>query len=120
MRSFLKERPMLGWVVAGALMLVAAFMLYRQFTGGQVQELSQQVTIRDSETGDTWELTRGAMEKELYMRPLPIDPNEGLLNPKTGKRTGFPVGDWKETVTRINEERTAASKEPPPSQNPPR
>jgi hypothetical protein len=42
------------------------------------------------------------MEKELIMRPFPVDPNQGLTNPTTGKPTGFPADDWKETIDRIN------------------
>lgn len=105
MRKLLTERPLLGWIVAAILMLGAAFLLWRQLSGGEAVELGQTVTIRDSETGETWEMTRGAMEKELYMRTYPVDPNEGLTNPKTGKKTGFPVDDWKATITRINAER---------------
>ena len=105
MRKLLAERPMLGWIVAAVLMLGTAFMLWRQLSGGETAELSQMVTIRDTETGETWEMSRGSMEKELYMRSFPVDPNEGLTNPKTGKKTGFPVDDWKATITRINAER---------------
>lgn len=105
MRKSLAERPMLGWGVAAIMMLAAAFLVYRQVTGGETRELGSMVTIRCTETGDTWQVPRGVMEKELYMRPFPINPDEGLINPKTGKRTGFPVDDWKLTVERINLDR---------------
>src|SRR5262245_50031465 len=88
MRSVLKNYPMAGWVVAIVLMFAAAFLMYRQFTRGETRELTQDVTIRDAETGETWQMPRGAMEKELYMRPFPVDPNEGLENPNTHKKTG--------------------------------
>ncbi|MCC6320337.1 MAG: hypothetical protein IT438_02745 [Phycisphaerales bacterium] len=110
LRQALEKRPMLGWALAAVLMLVAAVFVYRHFTGGETLELSRTVTIRCSETGATWEMTRGAMEKELYMRPLPLKPDEGLINPETGKRTGFPVDDWKETLERITADRDAFSK----------
>jgi hypothetical protein len=45
------------------------------------------------------------MEKELYLRKYPVDPSQGLINPKTGKPNGFPVDAWKETVSRVNTER---------------
>lgn len=107
MRKLLAERPMLGWAIAAVMMLGAAYLLYRQFMAGETRELTQMVTIRCIETGETWQMPRGQMESELYTRSFPLDPNEGLVNPKTGKKTGFPVDDWKLTVERINAEREA-------------
>jgi hypothetical protein len=107
MRDFLRSRPVLGWVLAAILMLATAFLLYRNFKGDEVSALTQMVTIRCNETGETWTMLRGAMERELYDRPFPVDPSAGLVNPKTGKFTGFPVDDWKLTIDRINAERKA-------------
>ncbi len=96
---------MVGWGFAAVLMIFAAGMLYMRLTARtEVAQLTELVTLRDSETGDTWQIPRGVMEKELYMRAPPIDPNQGLINPKTGKANGFPVDAWKETVQRINDD----------------
>ena len=104
---------MVGWGFAAVLMIFAAGMLYMRFTTKtEVAQLTELVTLRDSETGDTWQLSRGVMEKELYMH-APIDLNQGLINPKTGKPNGFPVDAWKETVQRINED--VARNNTPPS-----
>jgi hypothetical protein len=104
-RAFMQQNPMVGWGFAAVLMLFAAGMLYMRLTAKtEVAQLTEMVTLRDAETGDTWQLPRGVMEKELYMRAPPIDPNQGLVNPKTGKANGFPVDAWKETVQRINED----------------
>jgi len=118
LRTFLQNRPMLGWGLAALLMLFAAGMLYmRLMSRDEAEQLTQMVTIRCSETGETWEVLRGVMEKELYLRPYPVDPNQGLINPKTGKPTGFPVDAWKQTVERINAE--IASESGPRSAPPP-
>jgi hypothetical protein len=119
LRSFLQSRPMLGWGLAAGLMLFAALMLYLRLSAkSESEQLTEMVTIRCSETGETWEVLRGVMEKELYLRSYPLDPNQGLVNPKTGKPTGFPVDAWKQTVERINSERgsvTGSKPAPPPS-----
>ena len=102
----MQKNPMAGWGVAALLMLVAAVMVYTRLTAKtETAQLTELITVRDSETGDTWQVPRGVMEKELYLRAYPVDPNQGLVNPKTGKPNGFPVDAWKQTVTRINAER---------------
>lgn len=105
LRNTLNQKPMLGWGLAAALALATAYFAYRGMSGGETSELTEIVTIRCRETGKEWTMPRGAMEKQLYMRDYPVDPNEGLINPDTGKPTGFPVDDWKKAVERINAER---------------
>lgn len=123
LREFMRKNPMMGWVVAAVLMLGAAAVIIMQFGNkSETEQLTQFVTIRCTETGDTWQVLRGVMEKELYLRPYPIDPNQGLINPKTGKATGFPIDAWKETVDRVNTERSEveqpAASRPPASGTP--
>lgn len=116
LRRFLQDRPMLGWGIAAALLLVAAAMVYTRLSGeSETEQLTEMVTIRCSETGDEWQVLRGVMEKELYLRSYPLDPTQGLVNPKTGKPTGFPVDAWKQTVDRINAERASVSRPTAPS-----
>src|ERR1043165_5466958 len=93
---------MLGWGVAGIVGLLAVFMFLRSMKAGETAQLTQEVTIRCRETGKEWKMSRGAMEKQLMLRPYPVNPEEGLINPDTGKPTGFPVDDWKLTVDRVN------------------
>ncbi len=113
LRKFMQDNPMAGWAVAAVLMLAAAAALYMRFTASsESQQLTEMVTIRCAESGETWTVARGVMEKELYLRSYPVDPNQGLLNPKTGKFTGFPVDAWKETVERVNAERSTVEKPP--------
>jgi hypothetical protein len=108
-RDFLKSRPWMGWGLAAGLLLVCVLVWYRSLNAGSnatsVDRLSQTVTIRDRETGEEWTIARGRMEQFLWDRPLPIDPSQGLPNPKTGKLTGFPKSEWESTVDRISKER---------------
>jgi hypothetical protein len=108
-REFLKSKPSLGWGLAGALVLICAFVWYRSLSGGSnitsVDRMAQEITIKDRETGEEWPIARGRMELYLWERKLPIDPNEGLPNPNTGKLTGFPKSEWESTVDRITRER---------------
>jgi hypothetical protein len=107
MREFLNKSPLLGWGVAAGVAVLAVVMFIRGLGGGETSELTQEVTIRCKETGKEWKMPRGAMEKQLMLRPYPVNADEGLINPDTGKPTGFPVDDWKRTVEQIN-----ASREP--------
>ncbi len=105
LRDAINQKPMLGWGLAAVLAVATAYFAYRGLTAGETRELTENVTIRCRETGKEWTMTRGAMEKQLYMRPYPLNPDEGLPNPDTGKPTGFPVDDWKKAIEEINAER---------------
>ena len=109
-RDFINRSPWLGWALAVVLLVGAGVMYMRLRPGGQaysLERMTENVTIRCTETGKEWTMPRGRMEKELFGRPGPIDPSVGLANPDTGKPTGFPVDDWKDTVERINNEKQA-------------
>lgn len=112
--SFIKS-PMFRWVVVGVLALGGLFLLIRSVgsigRSETVADLKSDVTITDSETGDTWTMTRGTMESELLLRANEgrLDPATGFANPTTGTKTGFPP-DWAELVERIRRE-VAESKE---------
>ncbi len=109
-RTFVNERPWLGWVVAG-LVLVGSYFVYRSLSGAgnpySVDRLSEMVTLKCSETGFEWQMTRGEMELELRQRAGMIKPGDGLRNPQTGKFTGFPFNksEWESTLDRLNGER---------------
>ncbi len=111
-RDAINQKPMLGWIVAGVLGLVAVFFIFRSsFTGGErpsIPELKRTITIRDVETGDTWTMTRGELERQLYIRANKgeLDMSVGFVNPETGKPTGFPElrGGWEDLVERIQTE----------------
>lgn len=95
-------------VLASVAIILGGWLLVRSvFSGpdvGSVDYLQTDLTVKDSETGEEWEMSRGKLEQELYSRSGDIDPNEGLPNPTTGKPTGFPMNrerDWDAVVERI-------------------
>ncbi|MGE3106733.1 MAG: hypothetical protein AB7G11_17465 [Phycisphaerales bacterium] len=103
----MNKHPAVGWGVAGAILLLAVVVYVVNRPRSETNELAEMVTIRCSETGREWQMTRGAMEKELMLRPYPVNPEQGLINTETGRPTGFPVDAWNKTVQRINAERSA-------------
>jgi hypothetical protein len=109
-RDFINRSPWMGWLLAITLLVVGGVMYMRMrpsnaaYSGARMM---QDVTIRCTETGKEWSMPRGRMEKELFGRPGPLDASIGLTNPDTGRQTGFPVDDWKETVERINKDKQA-------------
>jgi hypothetical protein len=110
-RETLQNRPWLGWTFAGAMLLVAIFLLFRPAGAGNpyaFDRLTQDITIKDRETGEEWTIKRGRMEQILWDRGGKLDSNVGLPNPKTGTLTGFPKSDWETTVERIKQDRQAA------------
>lgn len=110
-REFINKSPILGWTVAAVLAVLAVVLIVRNFRGGETSELTETVTIRCRDTGKEWTMKRGEMEKQLMLRPYPVNPDEGLINPDTGKPTGFPVDAWKQTVDMINAERAPLATE---------
>ncbi len=112
-RDILKSKPWAGWAVAGVLIVVCGWVWYRSLSGGAdpytLGRMTQTITIRDRETGDEWTMQRGRFEQALWDRPLPIDPSQGVANPKTGKLTGFPKSEWESTIDRISRERQATA-----------
>lgn len=114
LREMLAKKPWLGWVLAGVF-LCAAIAIYLKRTGGEdpysPSRMQEMVTIKFIDTGDEMEIPRGRLDKELRGRGN-LNPEEGVINPKTGKPTGFPFDkdEWSEWIKRINEEKAEASK----------
>ena len=117
LRKLMAERPALGWLVAGLLLAVLAWSLFRlrrvDDNPYSLDRTTEMVTIRCRETGDEWQLPRGRMEQMLWDRPAPLDPSQGLPNPTTGKLTGFPKSDWENTIDRITAERQEIAQKHP-------
>jgi len=112
LREKMREKPWIGWIVAGVLLAVAVALYFRGSIGDRgaynPERMQEFVTIRYSDTGDEERLRRGTFEKRLRSEAAGlIDPAKGLINPKTQQPTGFLVDTrgWEETVARINEER---------------
>lgn len=102
-----------GVLVALGVVAIAlgGWLIFRVIGGaapGTPGSLTKDVTVRCTETGTEWTMSRGRIEQALYMRSGLIDPSEGLPNPETGTNTGFPVNrsrDWDDVIERINTEK---------------
>lgn len=111
------QKPWAGAVVI-LVILGAAAGLYLKNRGGSGSEtperLAQKITIKDSVTGDEWQMGRGKLISALRGASAngPLDPKNGVINPKTGKATGFPVDrkEWDDLIASLNAEREAYNK----------
>ncbi len=111
-RELMNGSPWLGWVLA-ALILAASVVIYQRGQGGtdpySPERMRETVTIRFTDTEDEIEMTRGQLDKELRRRGAQLNPGEGIINPKTGKPTGFLFSkdEWETMIARINEEKAS-------------
>lgn len=110
LREALNARPWMGWAVAGAFLVIALVVAMRGFTAApdaySPERMSEIVTIRFTDTGDTMDIPRGRLIKLLAEQRKTLDVNQGLINPKTNQPTGFPFDkdDWAQLIARINED----------------
>lgn len=109
MREYLKKHPSLGWILCGVLVAVTAWMWFRRVTEESPfspERMQQMVTIKYADTGETAQMPRGRFEKMLRDAGTKLDPKQGLVNPATGKPTGFLFDqrEWEEAVSRVNEQ----------------
>ncbi len=115
LREQLNKRPALGWGVAGVLLVVMGAVMWWRLSGGgdpyAPERMTEEVTIKFTDTGDEITMPRGRMEQELRYRTGQIDPSQGIINPKTNQPTGFlfSKSDWDKTVERLNEEKKLAA-----------
>lgn len=108
LRETLNEKPVIGRTIAVVALVAAGFFVVRSLNKAppdSIERRSQTVTIRDTETGDEWEMNRGQFERLLLLQEGQIDPGGGVPSKFSD---GRPVGvlvdksDWEETVSRIN------------------
>ncbi len=110
-RQFIREKPWAGWIVALMILAAAGVIIYQQnrpkgiYDAGSMTEM---VTIKYIDTGEEEEIPRGRVDKMLRDQQTgKVDPAKGLINPKTGQPTGFPIDkrNWEAWINRINEDR---------------
>lgn len=109
-RQLMREKPWMGWIVALVAIAAAGFMMFNntqsdgRFTPSNMQEI---ITIKYIDTEEEVRLPRGRVDKMLRGQGGNLDPSKGLINPKTGKASGYPVDkdDWEKWIKRINEDR---------------
>ncbi len=117
-RQAINKSPWMGWAVAGVLLVASAaiFVLRRGPEDPyDLARLTQDVTIRFTDTNEEVTMPRGRFEKELRVAGGPLDAARGILNKATGQHTGVLVNkrEWEETVKRLNAEREEAMKRTP-------
>ncbi len=108
LRESINQKPWLGWVMAG-IILVGAIVMYMRLSGGSSSDFSSDratdmITILYTDDQSTQELPRGRVLQQLMDRGASVDPNQGLKNPKTGAMTGFPIDKdgWNRMVEAVN------------------
>lgn len=114
LRESINEKPWLGWVMAG-IILVGAIVMYMRLTGGSSEVTSadratEMVTIKFTDDGSEMQIPWGRVQLRLMEEQNGrVDPSKGLRNPKTGAFTGFPYdkASWEklcETINKVNDD----------------
>lgn len=85
-----------------ALSAVTIFMQNRGDSPYSPESMTEMLTIRYTDTNEVERIPRGRLDKMLRGRTN-FDPAEGIINPKTGKPTGFLVDEdeWTAMLARI-------------------
>jgi hypothetical protein len=110
-RSLMRDKPWAGWAVAGLALAAAVFFFIRNQSANQgystPDRMQEMVTIKFMDTGDEETMPRGRLDKLLRSQQGTLDPEKGLINPKTNQPTGFPIDkdDWAAMIARINADR---------------
>lgn len=117
LREMINEKPWAGWALAGVILVGSIVMFFRIGRGGEdytADRMTEIVTIKFADTGDTIEMPRGRLVQELAMRAGQLDPGTGITNPKTGQPTGFlyDKGEWDRIVADINSAKEELKKGP--------
>ncbi len=73
-RDIMKSKPWAGWAVAGVLIVLCGWVWYRSLGGGgdpySLGRTTEEITIRDRETGDEWTMPRGRFEMALTVSSI--------------------------------------------------
>lgn len=113
-RGLLANNPKVGWGVAVVCFIAAVTVLFvRLQSAGPADSqarLSQNVTLRCTETGEEWTMNRGQFELSLLTYTGVLSEDGMFPSPHAeGRLTAVLIdkADWKETVGRINAEKAA-------------
>ncbi len=108
----------MGWALAAVLLGVSVFFVIRSQRAGtdpyNPERMKQMLTVHFSDTDEEMTIPRGRLDKELRAQGSQLDPSKGIINPKTGKPTGFLVDkeEWDGMIARINKEKEEAKLHP--------
>ncbi len=114
LRESINQKPWLGWAVAAVLFCVAALFALRSFfPSGDIysgDSMSEMVTIKFTDTGETMEIPRGRLIKQLLDDGGTLDPSKGIMNPKTKQPTGFLFNksEWESMIKSLIADRAEA------------
>jgi hypothetical protein len=120
-REVINSKPWIGWAVAGVLLVVGGWAFLSRMSGGgdlyNPASMTEMVTIKFTDTGDTVEMPRGRMIQQLMLQPGRLDPSKGIINPKTNQPTGFLFSekDWQRTIEQINADKDEVARQRPSS-----
>ncbi|HYF15034.1 MAG TPA: hypothetical protein VD971_08200 [Phycisphaerales bacterium] len=111
-RDSMARKPWIGWTVAGVLLVLAVALWVTRRSGESPyspERMQEELTVRFTDTDEVVKIPRGDLDRELRRRGDRVDPSQGIINPKTGKATGFLVDEdeWTSMVDRINKQKAA-------------
>ncbi len=110
MRDLLSKYPWLGWAIAGLLFALTLWLIFRPRNAGEYDpdRMKDMLTIRYTDTDEVEKIPRGRLDQMLRRSGDNLDPTKGIINPKTGKPTGFLVDEdeWSSMIERINREKS--------------
>ena len=109
-RDYMAKNPWVGWALFFALLCVGITVYFlRSKESGQYtpESMKETLTIRFTDTDKVIKIPRGRLDKQLRGMGDTLDPTQGIINPDTGKPTGFLVDDkeWSGMIERINAEK---------------
>jgi hypothetical protein len=112
-RDYMKANPWIGWALFFALLVVGVALYFLRGRSAGVyspESMREMLTIRYTDTDEVEKIPRGRLDKMLRGTGDTLDPAKGIINPKTGKPTGFLVDEdeWSAMIQRINAEKAAA------------
>jgi hypothetical protein len=126
-RESMAKKPWIGWTLALVLLAVAVVLWVTRGGGGSPyspERMQETLTVRFTDTDEVVKISRGQLDRELRRRGDRVDPSQGIVNPKTGKPTGFLVDEdeWSAMIERINKQkeeiRASAGKQVKPAARP--
>jgi hypothetical protein len=111
-RDLLNKYPWLGWVIAGLLLGLSVWLYFARSRGSgdyDPESMKEMLTVRYTDTDEVEKIPRGRLDQMLRRSGDSLDPTKGIINPKTGKPTGFLVDEdeWTTMIERINREKDA-------------
>lgn len=110
MRDLLSKYPWLGWAIAGLLLGLSIWLYIARSRGAgeyDPDRMKDMLTIRYTDTDEVEKIPRGRLDQMLRRSGDKLDATKGIINPKTGKPTGFLVDEdeWTSMIERINKEK---------------